>query len=125
MDVGKIKCVEELEVFKKSHQLTLNIYHVTDGFPSSEKYGLVTQKRRASASIAANLFEGSHRINRKEFRQFAGISKGSAGEMKYHLLLAKDLGYLPDNDYAVLKNELEEVSKMLNGLIKSLTDYDR
>jgi four helix bundle protein len=125
LEKGKIKCVEELEVFRKSHQLTLKIYDVTKGFPSSEKFGLVTQMRRASASIAANLFEGSHRINRKEFRQFAGISKGSTGEMKYHLLLAKDLGYVADNEYAILKNDLEEISKMLNGLIVSLSNFDR
>jgi four helix bundle protein len=65
--------------------------------------------------------EGGHRLNRKEFRQFAGIAKGSAGELKYHLLLAKDLEYLSGADYSVLRSEVDEISKMLNGLIRSLS----
>ncbi len=120
--MGKITSVEELEVFKRSHNLTLNIYKNTEGFPQTEKFGLVSQMRRASSSICANLLEGSHRLNRKEFRQFAGIAKGSAGELKYHLLLARDLGYLPDSEYLAIKVEIEQISMMLNGLVKSLTD---
>jgi four helix bundle protein len=117
----KINSVEELEVFKKSHNFTLKTYEVTKSFPESEKFGLVTQMRRSSASIPANLMEGSHRLSRKEFRQFASISRGSVGELKYHLLLSKDLGYLAKNEYDVMKGELEDVSKMLTGLIKSLS----
>jgi len=78
--------------------------------------------RRAAASIGANLMEGGHRLNRREFRQFVGIAKGSAGELKYHLLLAEDLGYLPAGEYEELRSGLEEISKMLNGLIGSLSD---
>jgi four helix bundle protein len=65
--------------------------------------------------------EGSHRLSRKEFRQFVGVAKGSAGELKYHLLLAKDLGYMPQNQYHVLRSEAEQISKMLNGLVRALT----
>jgi len=104
--------------------LTLKLYKCTKNFPTDEKYGLVSQMRRASASICANLMEGSHRLNRKEFRQFAGISKGSAGELKYHLLLAKDLDYLSKDEYSFLVQEAEEISRMLNGLTISLTDTD-
>jgi four helix bundle protein len=68
--------------------------------------------------------EGGHRLGRKEFRQFVGIAKGSTGELKYHLLLAKDLGYLPEEKFVVLRSEAEKISKMLNGLAKSLTDTD-
>ena len=118
----KISSVEELEVFKRSHKLTLNIYKVTEAFPQAERFGLVAQMRRAAASIGSNLLEGSHRLSRKEFRQFVGISKGSAGELKYHLLLGKDLGYLPESAYYNLKAEVEQISMMLNGLVKSLTD---
>jgi four helix bundle protein len=120
----KVSSIEEMEVFKRSHSLTLQIYKMTDLFPQSEKFGLTSQMRRASSSIATNLMEGSHRLSTKEFRQFAGISKGSAGEMKYHLLLARDLGYLSENDYCILSGELEEISKMLNGLIRSLSYSD-
>jgi four helix bundle protein len=120
----KVNRTEDLEVFKRAHSLTLKLYKCTKNFPTDEKYGLVSQMRRASASICANLMEGSHRLNRKEFRQFAGISKGSAGELKYHLLLAKDLDYLSKDEYSLLVQEAEEISRMLNGLTISLTDTD-
>ncbi len=123
--MDKITGVEDLEVFKKSHALTLKIYKLLEEFPSEERFSLIPQIRRAAASIGANLMEGSHRLNRKEFRQFAGIAKGSAGELKYHLLLAKDLNYLPGEKYQELRLGLEEISKMLNGLIRSLSDTKR
>lgn len=117
----KIKSVEELDVFKKSHLFTLRIYRVTKRFPSVERFGLVPQMTRAAASLGTNLMEGSHRLNRAEYRQFVGIAKGSAGELKYQLLLVKDLGYISEEEYNELKTRLEEISKMLNGLIKALS----
>ena len=120
--MSKVKSVEELEVFKKGHNLTLNIYKISKKFPAEEKFNLTPQMRRAGASICTNLMEGSHRLGRKEFRQFVGIAKGSTGELKYHLLLAKDLEYLPEDQFIVLRSEAEEISKMLNGLAKSLSD---
>ena len=122
--MNRVKSVEELEVFKNGHNLTLNIYKISKKFPAEEKFSLVEQIRRSAASVCTNLMEGSHRLGRKEFRQFVGIAKGSAGELKYHLLLAKDLGYLPEEQFAVLRSEAEKISKMLNGLAKSLTDTD-
>jgi four helix bundle protein len=119
--VDKIKSVEELEVFKKSHQFTLRIYDATKRFPAVERFGLIPQMTRAAASLCTNLMEGSHRLNRAEYRHFAGIAKGSAGELKYQLLLAQDLGYISKDEYNQLKSELEEISKMLNGLIKALS----
>jgi len=115
-----MKSVEELDVFQKAHRLTLELYKLTALFPVEEKYGLVSQIRRAASSINANLMEGSHRNNSGEYRHFTGISKGSVGELKYHILLSRDLGYLDSDCYIVLKNELEEISRMLTGLIKSL-----
>jgi four helix bundle protein len=120
--MGSVKSVEELEVFKKAHSLTVNVYKISTKFPAEEKFGLITQIRRSAASVCANLMEGSHRLGRKEFRQFVGISRGSAGELKYHLLLAKDLGYLPNKDFIILRSEAEEISKMLYGLANSLSD---
>ena len=122
--MNRVKSVEELEVFKNGHNLTLNIYKISKKIPAEEKFSLVQQIRRSAASVCTNLMEGSHRLGRKEFRQFVGIAKGSAGELKYHLLLAKDLGYLPEEQFAVLRSEAEKISKMLNGLAKSLTDTD-
>ncbi len=116
-----MKSVEELEVFKRAHMLTLELYKCTSKFPSEEKFGLISQIRRASSSICANLIEGSHRINTGEFRQFVGISNGSTGELKYHILLAKDLNYIDLEKYNFLNQEINTISKMLRGLINSLT----
>ena len=101
--------------------LTLELYKSTSKFPSEEKFGLISQIRRASSSICANLMEGSHRINTGEFRQFVGISNGSIGELKYHILLAKDLNYIDLEKYNFLNQEINTISKMLRGLINSLT----
>jgi four helix bundle protein len=112
--------VEDLKVFELAHQLTLQLYRTTESFPGEEKFGLTSQIRRACSSICANLMEGSHRNNRNEYRQFAGIARGSAGELKYHLMLAKDLGYLEEKEYSEIRNQIDTVSKMLYRLIGSL-----
>ena len=116
-----MKSIEDLEVFKKVHVLTLKLYKITAKFPQEEKFGLISQIRRASSSVGANLMERCHRINRKEFRQFVGIARGSIGELKYHLLLAKDLEYIKEDLYQQIKEEINVISKMLYGLIQSLT----
>jgi four helix bundle protein len=116
----KITRTEDLTVFKRAHQLTLDIYKISEKFPKEEQWGLTNQMRRSAASICANLLEGSYRNNSKEYRQFAGIAKGSAGEVKYHLLLAYDLGYLTQVEFAKYSAESEEICKMLYGLVKSL-----
>jgi len=118
--MDKIESVEELEVFKKAQQVALKTYKISKKFPTDEKFGLISQMRRAAASIATNLIEGGYRLNRAEYRQFVGIARGSSGELKYHILLARDLGYLLENDYNVLRAELDKISKMLMGLAKSL-----
>lgn len=112
--------VENLRLFKKSHELTLGLYQLTSCFPNIEKFGLVSQIRRASSSICANLMEGSYRKSQNEYRRFATISRGSAGELKYHLLLSKDLKYISENHYQHYLASIDDVSKMLNGLIESL-----
>lgn len=115
-----VSSVENLKVFKKSHDLTLDLYKVTQHFPSEERFGLVSQIRRASGSICANLMEGSHRNSTGEYRQFVGISRGSVGELKYHMMLAKDLKYISDEIYLRSIDEINSVSQMLSGLVKSL-----
>ena len=76
--------------------------------------------RRAAYSIPMNLMEGGHRLNRKEYRQFVGIAKGSAGEMKYQLLLVKDLKYIIEDEYSELLSQYERVSQMWTKLAESL-----
>lgn len=115
-----VSSVEDLKVFQDSHTLTLALYQITKDFPSDERFGLISQIRRASSSICANMIEGSHRNNKNEYRQFVGIARGSIGELKYHLLLSKDLGYIDTNYYENIINKINSISKMLYNLIKSL-----
>jgi four helix bundle protein len=109
-----------LDVFKLSHSLTLEIYGITKSFPDEEKFGLISQMRKAAYSVPMNLMEGAHRLSSKEYRQFTGIARGSAGEMKYQLLLVRDLNYISDNEYSDLTSKYERVSQMLTRLAKSL-----
>jgi four helix bundle protein len=116
----KVLNPKDLTVFKRAHGLTLELYKIIKSFPTNEKWGLASQIRRAVASIGANLMEGSHRNNTREYKQFAGIANRSAGELKYHLLLGHDLGYIDDAQYNGLRTECDEICRMLRGLIRSL-----
>lgn len=115
-----LKRVEDLEVFKRAHGLTLALYKVTSTLPASETYGLVTQVRRAAVSINSNLMEGNHRNSSKEYAHFLGISRGSCGELKYQVKLMEDLGYINEVDSKYFSNELEKINMMLLGLIASI-----
>jgi four helix bundle protein len=117
----EISSVEDLDVFKKAHALTLDLYKMTQSFPVQEQYNLISQIRRSASSICSNLLEGSHRTNTKEFRQFAGIANGSSGELKYHILLSKDLGYINEEKFISLRKDIDDICKMLRGLIRSLS----
>jgi len=110
----------KLEVWKKAHQLTLDIYRLTSPFPRAELYGLTSQIRRSCSSIPANLAEGCGRIGNGEFGRFCSIALGSASELEYHLLLARDLGFLKENDYAELAQRTTELKRMLTGLLHKL-----
>jgi four helix bundle protein len=112
--------VEELDVFKLTHELTLEIYKITESFPKNERYGLTSQMRRAAMSIGSNLMEGSHRFSKKEYKYFTGISRGSTGELKYQLLLSKDLSYINTDTFEKIKNHCERVSMMLSKLYSAL-----
>jgi four helix bundle protein len=109
----------KLAVWRRAHVLTLDLYRSTDGFPRTEMFGLTSQLRRASASIAANLAEGSGRTQ-MEFARFVQIALGSACEVEYHLLLGRDLGYLPTDRFDHLTEEIRAVKRMLTGLMKTV-----
>ena len=108
-----------LEVWSRAHQLTLRIYQLSDRFPRSEMFGLSAQLRRASASVATNLAEGCGRTQ-PEFGRFVQIAFGSACEVEYQLLLAKDLGFVSIGDYERTINELIRLKRMLNSLLRRL-----
>jgi four helix bundle protein len=111
----------DLKVWQKAHELTLGVYKSTASFPREELYGLTSQLRRAAASVPANLAEGRCRRGDREFARFVGIALGSASETEYHLLLARDLGFLPQAEHESLAGQVEEVKRMLSVLYDRLT----
>jgi four helix bundle protein len=113
------KDFRELKVWQKAHLLTLAVYRLTAGFPRDEVYGLTAQLRRSSTSISANLAEGCGRSGDAELAHFCSIAMGSASELDYHLLLARDLKLLVARDYTDLAERTSEVKRMLTGLRKS------
>jgi four helix bundle protein len=115
-----LKDFRELKVWQKAHELTLLVYQLTTNFPRHEQYGLTSQIRRASSSIAANLAEGCGRSGDAEFARYCSIAMGSASELEYHLLLAKDLNLIKLADYQELAPKAEELKRMLTGLIQKL-----
>jgi four helix bundle protein len=115
-----MKNFRDLMVWEKAHFLTLASYRNTTRFPREEMYGLTSQIRRCAASIAANIAEGCGKRGNNEFQRFLHIATGSASELEYHFLLAKDLGFLAEEDYCQLERSTIEVKKMLAGLIKKI-----
>ena len=115
-----MKDFEELKVWTKAHQLTLRLYETTRSFPHQEIYGLTSQMRRAAVSIAANIAEGCGRRSDGELTRFLQIARGSASELEYHLLLARDLGFLSAEEHGKLEHILVEVQRMLTGLVQSV-----
>jgi len=111
----KIKTFEDLVVWKKSHELALEIYRITKDFPTEEKFGLVSQMRRSAASVPANIAEGFKRRGTRDKVNFYNISQGSLSELQYYIRLSKDLGFNVKFDKASCL--VDEVGKMLNGLI--------
>ncbi|QDT00478.1 four helix bundle protein [Adhaeretor mobilis] len=109
-----------LEVWKLAHQFTLIVYEVTKVFPGDERFGLVSQLRRASCSIGSNLAEGCGRGSDADFARFVQMSQGSASEVDYQLLLSRDLGFLPDEEYQTITEKLGSTRRMLNALLSRL-----
>jgi four helix bundle protein len=119
-----MKYFRDLRVWQKSHHLTLDVYKATARFPREELCGLTSQMRRCSASIGANIAEGCGKRGNNEFQRFLQFASGSASELDYHLLLARDLCFMADVDYVRLSKLLLEVRKMLTALIQKV-DSDR
>lgn len=107
-------------MWEKGHQLTLAVYRATRKFPREELYGLTSQMRRAAASIPTNLAEGCCRSGDADFARFAQIAMGSAGELKYQCVLARDLGFIENTEGESLIGAVDEVQRMLTSLIQTL-----
>ena len=115
-----MKDFRELKVWGKAHQLTLAVYQATATFPQAELYGLTSQMRRSASSIPTNIAEGCGRGSDDDFRRFLQIAMGSASELEYQILLARDLGYLDATISENLSSAVIEVKRMLASLITKL-----
>jgi four helix bundle protein len=111
------RCFQDLIVWQKAHQFVLSAYTYSKGFPDNERYGLTSQLRRAAVSIPANIAEGFKRKTKADKARMLNIAQGSLEECQYYLILSQDLGY---GDTAHLKEQLDQVSKLLDAYIRSL-----
>lgn len=114
-----IKTFQELKVWQRAHQLVLEIYEITKKFPTEERYALANQVRRAVVSVASNIVEGFNRCSIRDSVHFYTIARASLEEVKYQLLVARDLGYLPGSSYQHAAQQSDEVGKMLNAWLQS------
>ena len=115
-----MKDFRQLQIWQRSHKLTLELYRVTGTFPKHELYGLVSQIRRSAWSVPTNIAEGSGRDTEADFARFLQIAMGSGSELEYQLILAHDLGYVTDDDFRRLSTELVEIKRMLNAFLQKL-----
>ncbi len=112
--------IYEYDVFKLANRLVIDIYKLTSAFPKAELFGLTPQMRRSAYSIPMNLAEGSARRSDKEFAHFIDIAIGSCEEIRYQLLLSKDLNYISKETYQRLDSDYEKVKMMLSKLIAKM-----
>lgn len=122
----KIRSFTDLIVWQEGHKLVLLIYKTTKKFPKEETYSLTDQMRRAAASITSNIAEGFGRQGYKEKLQFYYLAQGSLTELKNHILIAKDVGYIEDEDLKKVIHQANLSHQLLQGLItKSKTFLNR
>lgn len=115
----KSQSFKDLIVWQKAHEFVLSAYKMTGDFPKEELYGLTSQFRRASVSIAANIAEGYKKLGKKDKLRFFNIAQGSLEECRYFLILSKDLGYIENTEKQT--DLLIEVSKLLNAYCRSIS----
>jgi len=116
-----LQSFKNLKVWEKAHALTLDVYKSSAAFPREEVYGLTSQMRRASTSIGSNIAEGACRKGDGDFGRLVQMAMGSASELEYHILLARDLGLLRVPDYQRLSSAVIEVKRMLASLLHKLS----
>jgi len=110
----------KLQVWQRSHKLVLDLYRATQNFPPVERYGLISQLRRAILSVPTNIAEGSRRAAPREYAQFLNVAQGSLSETQYLMLVGRDLGYIPAQLANRYLDEIVEVLRMLIGLRKKV-----
>jgi len=115
-----IRSYQDLAIWKKAMELVVQVYHLTRRFPREEMHGLTSQMRRAAVSIPTNIAEGWGRGSRREYIQFLRIARGSLLELETLLAISRSLSYLSQEDMQTTLALVEEISRMLSGLIASL-----
>ena len=108
----------QLKVWEKAHHFVLAVYRETSSFPVDERFGLTSQIRRASTSIPTNIAEGCGRSSNPDFARFLGMSMGSASEVEYQIVLARELGFFSHECAEALESDLMEIKRMLNALMQ-------
>lgn len=114
----------KLLVWQKAHRTALTVYAKTATLPRQEMFGLQAQMRRSAVSVPANIAEGCGRGGRIEFRRFLKLAMGSASELEYQLLLVRDLGWMQQASYDSLREDIQEVKRMLAGLVGRLNQTE-
>jgi four helix bundle protein len=120
---AKVKHYKELKIWQKSMALATAIYRLTAKFPADERYGLVSQMRRAAVSIPSNVAEGQARHGTREFLQFLSHASGSLGELETQTLLAVNLGYCASSDVKDFLEEIAELQKMIAAIRRKLAVF--
>ena len=115
-----VRNYKDLDVWKKAMDLAVDVYALTENFPSSETYGLTMQMRRAAVSVPSNIAEGQARVSTKDFKRFLSISLGSLFELETQLILANRLGYIEKARFGIVLEKLQEIARMLRGLNSKL-----
>ena len=116
----KVNSFEDLTVWQEAHKLTLEIYQLTARFPAAEKYGIISQLRRSSSSVPANIAEGFGRATTRELLRCLQIARGELEETRYFVLLSRDLGYITLQDYDNVGQHCTSVGRLINALGSSL-----
>ena len=116
----KIKNFKDLKIWQKSMELAKAVYQVTDTFPAKETYGIISQMRRSAVSVPSNIAEGFMRRYNKEYKQFLHIALGSLAELETQILLSEKLGLLKKDKNKDILADINELNKMIAGLIKCL-----
>ena len=115
-----VQSYRDLVAWNKAMELVTEIYRVTQNFPKEELFGLMSQLRRAAVSIPSNIAEGKGRLSKGEFRQFLGNARGSLAEVETQILIAQNLSYLDEPEINRLLAMVEEVGKVLNGVLSAV-----
>lgn len=104
---------KELHIWKRSVELATTIYAITQNYPETERYGLISQMRRSSISVSSNIAEGAGRTSKKEFKHFLDISYGSLYELQSQMIISHNLGFINAQQAKQLESEIEEIQKMV------------